>query len=184
VILRLAALGLVIAANNFSAALALGALGQRSRRARIVAVFGVFEFLVPLAGIAIGRSVAGSLADTGRWVGAALLAALGMATLLGGIRGHAGFDDDRMTDLVTSWGGLTFLAAGLSLDNLVIGFGLGPSALPPLAVAGTIAVFSMGSTWIGVGLGSELRRHWEQRAEIASGILLTSLAIGTAAGWL
>jgi putative Mn2+ efflux pump MntP len=182
-ILRLAALGLVIGANNFSAALALGALGQRPRRARIVAVFGVFEFLVPLAGIAIGRSVAGSLASTGRWIGAAVLAALGIATLLGGIRNRSD-SSDRMMRLVTSWGGLTLLAAGLSLDNLVVGFSLGLGDLPPLAVAGTIAVFSMASTWIGVGLGSELRRNWEQRAEIASGILLTCLAIGTAAGWL
>jgi putative Mn2+ efflux pump MntP len=183
VILRLIALGLLIGANNFSAALALGALGRRSRRARIVAVFGVFEFLVPLIGIAIGRSVANSLADAGRWIGDTLLAALGVATVLSSRRDSSD-SDARMARFVTSWGGLMLLAGGLSLDNLVIGFSLGMGDLQPLAVAGTIALFSMTSTWIGIGLGSELRRHWEQRAEIGSGISLMLLAVGVAAGWL
>ena len=43
-------LGVVIGANNLSAALALGALGHGHHRSRIVGVFAVFEFTVPLVG--------------------------------------------------------------------------------------------------------------------------------------
>jgi putative Mn2+ efflux pump MntP len=79
---------------------------------------------------------------------------------------------------------LVALAVGLSVDNLAVGFSLGLGEVPPVLLATTIAAFSMAFTWVGLGLGNEMRRHWERRAEIAAGALLVALAVATAAGWL
>ncbi len=179
---QLVALGLVIGSNNLSAALTLGALGQRSRRVRIVGVFGLFEFTVPLVGIAIGQTLASSLEDQARWISTAVLLVLGVMSLRSGLRTHR--HDERLAKHATSWGGIVLIAAGLSIDNLVVGFGLGLGERPAIAVASTIAIFSMTFSWIGLSLGDELRRNWENRAEVAAGLLLIALAVANAVGWL
>ena len=53
-----------------------------------------------------------------------------------------------------------------------------------LQVAMTIAIFSAGFTWVGMGLGAGSRRHWEQYSEIAAGMLLIGLGVGSACGVL
>lgn len=174
-------LGVVIGANNLSAALALGALGHGHHRWRIVGVFAAFEFTVPLIGALLGQALATAIADRVPWLGAVLLIGLGILVLASVLR--RGNSDDRLARLATSWRGLILLAAGLSADNLVVGFSLGLESVPPLALAATIVVFSSTFTFLGVTLGDDLRRHWERRTEIAAGILLIGLGIAVAAGW-
>lgn len=174
-------LGMVIGANNFAAALALGALGQVARRWRVVAVFGGFEFAIPLAGMWLGHRASIWLTNQLGWLSYTLLALLGLWIMWGGWRDRP--DDEHLARRVVTWRGLAGLAAGLSVDNLIVGFGLGLQRLPPLAVATTIAVFSMAFSWLGMRLGSQARRHWERRARVASGVLLVGLAIAIWRGW-
>lgn len=174
-------LGIVIGANNLSAALALGALGHGRHRWRIVAVFAAFEFTVPLLGALVGQAVATTIADRVPWLGAVLLVGLGVLVLASVLR--RGNPDGRLVHLATSWRGLIVLAAGLSVDNLVVGFSLGLESVPPLALAGTIVVFSSVFTFLGVTVGNDLRRHWERRTEIIAGLLLIALGIAVAVGW-
>lgn len=181
-ILDLLVLGFVIGANNLATALSLGALGQVGRRVRVVVVFGAFEFSVPLVGIWLGRTLAQSIQARVGWLGAALLITLGLSTVAIGIR-HTS-DDERLARLATTWGGLTLLAMGLSVDNLVIGFSLGLGDVKPLQVAATIMVFSVLFTWVGMGVGASSRRHWERYSEIGAGVLLIALGGASAAGWI
>ena len=181
-LLDLLVLGLIIGSNNLAAALTLGALGQRARRHRITIVFGVFEFLVPLLGIALGAATARSLDVPMSLVGAVLLIALGLLAVVGGLRNRSA--DERLARVATNWRGLVMVAAGLSVDNLVVGFSLGLGDADALLVASTIAFFSVLFTWFGIGLGDVSRRHWERRAKIISGMLLVGLGGANAMGWL
>ena len=180
--LELLTLGLVIGANNLAVALALGALGQVVRRSRVVAVFGVTEFLVPLVGIAIGRSAAGRLASGADLLGAALLVAFGVWAVVQGRRRSA--DDERLAGRATTWHGLLLLAGGLSLDNLVVGFGLGLGQVDPVVVATAIGVSSAVVTWVGLALGDHSRRHWERPSAVVAGGLLVVLGVATGLGLL
>ena len=112
-------------------------------------------------------------------IGATLLIAIGGWTVVSGIRDTR---DDRIADSATTWPGLMALAAGLSVDNLVVGFSLGLEDADPLAVASTIAVFSVGFTLAGISLGARSARQWEQAAKIGAGALLTALGVATATG--
>ena len=172
-------LGVVIGSNNLAVALALGAQGQEERRARIALVFGAFEFAVPLVGIWLGAATATRIGTAAGTIGATLLIAIGAWTVVSGIRDSP---DDRIADSATTWPGLVALAAGLSLDNLLVGFSLGLDSADPLAVASTIAVFSVGFTLVGISLGARSARHWEQAAKIGAGALLTALGVTTATG--
>jgi putative Mn2+ efflux pump MntP len=181
--LQLLILGAVIGSNNLAAALALGALGQIKRRNRIVIVFGVFEFVVPLIGIAIGQTAASLIAESATWIGPTLLIGLGSLTVFAGLR-LSTRRDEKLARRVTTWRGLVALALMLGIDNLIIGFSLGLGAIHALAAATTIAVFSIVFTWFGITVGGRLRRIWQNRAEIASGALLILLGILSGLGWL
>lgn len=176
---ELVILGAAIGANNLVVALALGALGQAPRRWRIAGTFGLFEFFVPLIGLLIGQGLSGPLAEAGRWIGAALLAALGLMTLR-----PEGPDDQRLAERITTTGGLAGLAAGLSLDNLLVGFAVGLGDVSPFLVAAVIACFSVSFTLVGLRLGAAGRRHWERRARVAAGVALVALGLAVGAGWI
>ena len=175
-------LGIVIGSNNLAVALALGAHGQAQRRRRIAAVFGVFEFFVPLAGVWLGSTISHRIGGAASVIGPTLMILLGMWTVLSGMRG--GELAEEVAHRVTTWRGLIPLAAGLSLDNLIIGFSLGLGEATPLLVAATIATFSVAFTLLGLTLGAASRRHWENRAKILAGSLLVGMGLASALGWL
>lgn len=181
-LVSLLVLGIIIGSNNLAAALALGAVGARERQYRVAFVFGLFEFFIPLVGIWLGSSAAMTVETHFAWLSPVLLIALGAWTVRAGIRYSP--NDKRMILRLTTWHGLVLLAAGLSADNLIVGFSLGLARANPLLVAATIAIFSVIFTLSGVRLGSSARRHWERPVEITAGMLLIGLGLVNAAGWL
>ncbi|MFP4052252.1 MAG: manganese efflux pump MntP family protein [Phycisphaerae bacterium] len=181
-LLQLCILGVVIGSNNLAASLALGALGQAGRWRRVAVTFGSFEFLVPLVGILLGRLLSVRLVHWAQWFSAALLVGVGVATVVTAVRQQ--LRDEQFGQKLATWGGVIALGAGLSVDNLVIGFSLGLRRFDPLTLAITIAVFSVAFSMVGLRLGDVSRRHWERPAELVSGGLLIVLGVVQAAGWL
>ncbi len=179
---KLIFLGIIIGSNNLAASLALGALGQHARQWRIIFVFGFFEFCIPLLGIWLGQRLATMIEQELEWLSIGLLLAMAVFMIYSGVRHRP--TDEKIADRVTSWAGLVVLAAGLSLDNLIIGFSLGLGSISALLVAGVIAFFSMLFTWIGIQLGDSSRKHWEQYAEIGAGLLLIFLVIAKIFEWI
>jgi manganese efflux pump family protein len=180
--LTLAIFGLVIGANNLAVALALGAIGQRRNQGRILLVFAGFEFSVPLIGVWLGQQMAETLAAGADWLGPGLLAALGMATLISAQGSPR--DREKLARTVTSWCGLISLSAGLSVDNLVVGFGLGLGSVSPLALAITIMCFSVVFAWIGLQVGHRVKQDYEKAGNTAAGLVLIVLAVTVLFGWI
>ncbi|HPA14587.1 MAG TPA: manganese efflux pump [Desulfobacterales bacterium] len=180
-LIDLVLLGIVVGSNNLAVALTLGALGQAELRYRIMLVFGVFEFCVPLVGIRLGSATAKAIGSYANIMGAVMLFGLGLLSVIEGIRDRG--NDDRLAQRVTRWRGLVVLAAGLSTDNMVVGFSLGLGKVDPLTVAGTIAFFAVLFTWLGIRLGRESRRRWERSAKIGAGALLMGFGVASGAGW-
>lgn len=175
-------LGIVIASNNFAGALALGAIGARGRRWRILIAFGLFEFFVPLTGLCLGGKASSAVAGAAAWVGPTLLAFLGCWALWKANDATLGEGSDVET--VTSWKGLATLAAGLSIDNLLVGFSIGLGRIEPLTLATTIAAFSIVFTQIGIELGARATRNYERRARLIAGCLLLALAAADFFGFI
>ena len=174
-------LGVAVGANNLAVALALGALGRTFRRGRVMLVFGVFEFTLPLVGMWMGRGLAARLGLASSLPAAVLLVGLGLLALGSAFRSSA--QGDKLARRVKSWGGLALLAAGLGLDNVLVGLGLGLGEVEPLLVAGTIASFSVAFTWLGMTLGRASRRQWETAAAVGAGLLLVVLGVLVGMGW-
>ena len=174
-------LGVAVGANNLAVALALGALGQTFRRGRVMLVFGVFEFTLPLVGMWVGRGLAARLGLASNLPAAVLLVGLGLLAVASAFRSSD--QSDKLARRVKSWGGLALLAAGLGLDNVLVGLGLGLGTVEPLVVAGTIASFSVAFTWLGMTLGRASRRQWETAAGVGAGLLLVMLGVLVVMGW-
>ena len=180
--IQLLILGLIIGSNNLAVAMAIGALGQIRRTRRIVGVFGVFEFLVPLAGFWMGRQAAEEIGLHASWVAPLLLALLAGWTIRSAFKDRS--DAVRMARMTTSGPGIVILSLMISLDNLIVGFSLGLKGADALRIALTISLFAMCFTWIGIRIGSAARRHWEQYAEFGAGVLLLGLAGALWMGWI
>lgn len=181
-LVTLMVLGAIIGSNNLAASLALGTQGQAHLKWRVALVFGLFEFFIPLVGLWLGKQVSGWIIDQAGWIGPLLIAGMGVWSLYAGI--HHEPEDQEMARKATTWRGLFLLAAGLSLDNLVVGFSLGLRQLNPIQVAAIIAAFSVTFSLLGMDIGGRVRRHYDRQAEIGSGVLLIGLAVAAWRGWI
>lgn len=182
--LKLLALGAIIGSNNLAAALALGTLNQKKHRLRTVFVFAVFEFMMPLLGLFLGRETARYIGSIAEYLAPVLLLGLAVLAFWSAFKPVAEAEDKA--EKLSSWRGLILLELGLSLDNLVAGYslGLGKSNLNPILMAATIACFSASYAWLGLSIGDRAHRRWTRRASIGTGILLTGLAVASGLGWL
>ena len=169
----------VISLDSFAASLALGVLGIRRHWLRIGVTFALVGAASPLAGLWLGANLSGRLAGYGEWLGSMALLLLGIWLLW-----HVNEDvlEARARQAVTVWG-LLVLALSLSVDNLVIGFGLGLHGVPPVPLFVVVAAVVFTVTMLGVRLGTSARRYLERWTASVAGLLLIALAAILAPIW-
>lgn len=148
--LDLIGLGFVLSLDNFRTAIILGPLRFAWRRSlEIAAVFGFFDGVAPLAGIALGHSVSqeagGEIAGP---AGATALGLYGLYLILGTLR--TGTQEELEAEHRWTVFGLP---VPLSLDNLIAGAGLGLIGLSPLVPATLFGATTFLMTLVGLQLG-------------------------------
>jgi putative Mn2+ efflux pump MntP len=165
-----------VGADNFAAAIAIGLAGVDHRlRLRIAVVFGLFEAGMPVVGLVVGHSLSGSLGSRAHLLGGGLLVLVGLQM---GIAAWRSEDDAPPALAGAPIGRLILLGAGLSIDNLVIGFALGARDTPLILSVVVIGVVSVALSLLGLELGSRLGAEVGHRSELlGSGVLV---AVGAA----
>jgi putative Mn2+ efflux pump MntP len=148
-------------------------------------VFGAFEAGMPLLGMAIGRSLSSDLGSCAHWLGGWLLVAVGLYQVFGWLRERAAAEN-RAGDQYGTWGTGRLLISGLalSIDNLVVGFGLGTYHLSVEVAALVIGTVSVAMSLAGLELGARIGPALGERGELASGIVLVGVGITMAASVL
>lgn len=161
-------LGMAMGMNNALASVALGAMRMRRRdQLRIALVFGVFEALMPIAGVVIGEQVSRLAGNQARWIGIAVLAAFGIYSLL---KREEGEDAHARTEVRGMR--VVMLAAALSLDNLTIGFGLGMLRVPLALAAALFGMISLAMAYAGLEVGRWLGTAVNISADKLAGLVL------------
>jgi putative Mn2+ efflux pump MntP len=164
-----------VGADNFAAAIAIGLAGINRRvRLRIAVVFGVFEAGMPVVGLLVGRGLSGSLGSRAHLVGGALLILVGLQFAVSALRASK---DATPTRAGAPLPRLIVLAAGLSIDNLVIGFALGARDTPLVLSVIVIGVISVGLSLLGLELGSRLGAGIGQRSELLGAAVLVAVGV-------
>lgn len=171
--------------SNFAASIGIGISGVDARtRWRVGIVFWLFEAGMPIVGLLLGRSVAGTLGGATRWVGAGLLIATGGYAVIQSLRSRGQDDDDRQAAAGQRTGRLVVTGAALSIDNLAVGFALGTYHVSFIAAALIIGAVSVGLSLIGLELGNRLGARTGQNGELLGGAVLIGVGIAIAAGVL
>jgi len=146
-------------------------------------IFGVFETGVPILGLLLGHSLAHTLGDAARWIGAALLIGTGAYALIQAVRSH-GTDDNERQAASPHTGRLLVTGVALSIDNLAVGFALGTYHVNLLLAAVVIGTVSVSISLVGLELGDRLGAKTSERGELIGGLVLVGVGIAIATGTL
>ncbi len=170
--------------SNLAAAIGIGFGGVTTRtRVRVALVFGAFEAGMPIVGLVIGAGLASGIGQLARWIGAALLIGIGLATVVQAARQSPAAGTDHPAP-PGSLGRLLLSAFALSLDNLAAGFALGTMHIGIAEGAIVIGVVSVGLSLAGLELGSRIGAAAGRRGEQLGGVILVAVGVAIAAGVL
>ncbi len=171
-VLPLIFLGFSAGLSNFGGAVGLGVLPLTRRlRFEIVASFLLMELLMPVLGLLLGSRLSGSIGSRGQFVAGLVLIAIGGYTLLETRR------EAKDLKIPVRRRTVILLATALSLDNLVVGLGLGLLNAPIMVAAGFMGLCSLLLTVIGLELGRQLGSRVGERSELFSGLVLIAAGV-------
>lgn len=164
-------LGFVLSLDNFRVSIALGTVPFGLKRAVQVALsFGLWDSIMPLVGLLIGRQIGESVGDVADWVGAAGLGAYGLYLVVSALR------NPEPDELDHPWA-LFGIPLTLSLDNLFAGASLGMLGLSPWFSAAVFGVMTAVMSLVGLQLGRAAARFIRVRADLLSGVTLIIAAV-------
>ena len=175
------AIGLAMDALAVSIAAGLAVEAVTPRHVfRVAFHFGLFQFLMPVAGWLVGESLAGRVGGYSEWLAFVLLAFVGGKMLweaLGRSRRRSNRDPTRGLTLVT-------LSLATSLDALAVGLSmalLGVAVWLPSVVTGIVTA---ALSAVGITFGGRIGSRWEHWAEAVGGIVLIGIGVRVLLGHL
>lgn len=178
-ILALVLAGLSVGLGNFAASIAIGLAGvSRDIRVRMALIFGLFETGMPIVGLIIGKQVAGKLGGHANWIGGGLLVLTGLYILYESTAKTK--EKEVSVGANNSFGKLILAGLALSIDNLIIGFGLGTHHQNIAEAALIIGATSIALALLGLEIGNRASAKLEEFSELASGIILMIVGIAIA----
>jgi putative Mn2+ efflux pump MntP len=142
---------------------------------------------MPLLGLLFGRNLAGAVGRLAPYFGGGLLVIIGGWTLAQSLRTANPASEDIGVLTPVQWSNFATLGAtafALSMDNLVVGFGLGVARTPILAAIVVFALVSLGLTFLGLELGRRLGLRIRMSSEVLSGSALILVGVLVATGVL
>ena len=181
--LKLLAFVLPLGIDSFAVAAAIGAAQPITawQRLRISLLFVVFEGGMPLIGLGLGAALAHGIGQVADYVAAAAVIGIGGWMLFADEED----EEEKAARLTTSRGlALVGLGISISLDELAVGFGIGLSRLPVIAVIVAIALQAFIAAQLGLAIGAKIAERWRERAERLAGIALILLGVYLIAGQL
>ncbi len=180
--LELILFALVLSADSFSAALAMGTRPFTFKRATFFAFSsGLGEGLAAYVGYGLGLSFIGILSTSVQWLAFAALWAVGLNMIYHAVQDiKAG--SDRSEEIVAHGSlKILFISIITSFDALGVGVSLGAVHKPILIYAPVIGLFAIMATYLGLFLAKKLKAQfksrWGEWIEIFGGIILLALGI-------
>jgi putative Mn2+ efflux pump MntP len=174
-LITLCLIGLSVGLSNFAASIAIAIGGvSKSLRLKIIVIFGLFETGMPIVGLIIGHKLSHLLGGNANLIGGGLLGLTGIYTIISALRSA----DNKEVKLASqSLRKLLLAGFSLSIDNLIVGFGLGTHNEPLLVSALVIGVASVALALFGLEIGGRLGRKLEGNSEVFSGLILIFVGI-------
>jgi len=160
-------------------AVSIGAGSVRSRLApratfRLAFHFGLFQFLMPVLGWALGATVAAWFRSIDHWIAFGLLAFVGGRMVISGVRGG---DDGPVGTDPSKGATMVMLSIATSIDAMAVGLSLAMLGVGILLPALVIGLVTGGLCTVGVGLGERLGQRLGHRMEVVGGLVLIGIGL-------
>ncbi len=169
-------IALALSMDAFSVATAIGATGSKLNSyavLRLATAFGIFQFVMPILGWLLGRTVVSYIADYDHWIAFALLVIVGLRM----IKEYFGKDEKERTKDPTKGWSLLILSIATSIDALAVGVSLAvldTNIYYPSVVIGVVCFII---TALGMTFGKKLSRILGKKAVLLGGIVLIAIGI-------
>jgi putative Mn2+ efflux pump MntP len=172
-------IALALSMDAFSVATAIGAAGSKLNSyavLRLATAFGIFQFVMPILGWLLGRTVVSYIADYDHWIAFALLVIVGLRMI------KEYFDKDekeRTNDPTKDWS-LLILSIATSIDALAVGVGFAFKDIFDGNVyyaSAVIGIVCFIITALGMIFGKKLSRILGKKAVLLGGIVLIAIGI-------
>lgn len=173
-LVEIALIALGLAMDAFAVALAAGASGRSggARAAfRLSFHFGLFQFLMPVAGWYGGTLVASRIAPVDHWIAFGLLAFIGGRMIRSSLGGP---ENTRTTDPSRGWS-LLALSLATSVDALAVGLSIALLRVSVWLPAAVIGIVAAAMTLAGIKLGHRLGLQFGKRMELLGGVVLVGI---------
>ena len=165
-----------LAMDAFAVAVACGLAVKPFRPGyafRISFSFGAFQTFMPILGWAAGVSLRLFIAAFDHWIAFVLLVAIGCKMIYESLRK----EKESKNGAAVSWGGLLVLSLATSVDALAVGISfafLEEAILFPAAIIGMVTFVLC---FAGVWLGNRFGHIFENKLEMAGGLILIGIAL-------
>jgi putative Mn2+ efflux pump MntP len=132
---------------------------------QVALTFGLWDAIMPLVGLFIGRRIGESVGGIADLMGAAVLGGYGLYLVISALR------NPEPDELDHPWA-LFGIPLTLSLDNLLAGASLGMLGLSPWFSAAVFGVMTAVMSLVGLQLGRVAARLVRIRSDLLSGVAL------------
>ncbi len=135
---------------------------------KLALFFGFFQFLMPVIGYYLGRTVSEYIERFDHWVAFALLVFIGAKMLIEAIKNK---DEGSPTDDPYKTKTLFIMAIATSIDALAVGVSFAMTNVQIFFSAAVIGVITFLLSMLGVFIGRKVGSLFSKRAEIIGGII-------------
>ena len=140
--------------------------------------FGGFQALMPLIGFFLGSMFAEAIQSVDHWVASSLLVLIGVNMLREAFSPEEDGGCSECADADLSVKSMFVMAVATSIDALAVGISLAMAGdVAIFAAVGLIGVCTFTLSAVGVGVGSVFGSRFEQKAQIAGGVILVILGV-------
>jgi manganese efflux pump family protein len=169
-------IALALSMDAFSVAIALGAAG-RSHPAgamiRLATAFGVFQFIMPILGWLLGRTVVSYIEDYDHWIAFALLTIVGIRM----IKEYFDKEEKERTKDPTKGWSLLMLSTATSIDALAVGVSFAFFDVNIYYAGAVIGIVCFIITALGMFFGKALSRILGKKAVLIGALVLIAIGI-------
>jgi len=174
--LEVLAIAFALALDAFAVSFAASTAGfTKDRRAvfRLSFHFGLFQFLMPLAGYALGVAIEPIIATFDHWIAFLLLAIVGIRMIRASLHPEAETQQNDPSRGYT----LVMLAIATSIDALAVGLSMAVLNMQVWYPAIVIGLVAGGMSVLAIAGGNRVGSWLGQRAQLFGGIVLILIGV-------
>ena len=169
-------IALALSMDAFSVAMAIGAAGSKLNSyavLRLATAFGIFQFVMPILGWLLGKTVVSYISDYDHWIAFGLLLIVGLRM----IKEYFDKDEKERTKDPTKGWSLLILSIATSIDALAVGVSFAFFDVNIYYASAVIGVVCFIITALGMIFGKKLSVLLGKKAVLLGGIVLIAIGI-------